>query len=111
MRRMSAAARLALLLVVALHAASCGETDPTSSPEVVPATDAPAVSYSGIPYGPYDLWESTTALKWGPGSFTASHDNAFLPTTMAQRIAAARGKGVRLVLVMTGGPWFSMRVS
>jgi hypothetical protein len=103
MRRMPAAARLALLLVVAFHAASCGETDPTSSPEVVTATD-PAVSYSGIPYGPYDLWGSTTALKWGPGPFTASHDNAFLPTTLAQRIAAARNKGVRLVLVMTGGP-------
>ena len=103
MRRMPAAARSALLLVVALHAASCGETDPTSSPEVVPATD-PAVSYAGIPYGPYDLWESTTTLKWGPGPFTASHDNAFLPTTMAQRIAAARSKGVRLVLAMTGGP-------
>ena len=87
MRHMPAAARAALLLVVALHAASCGETDLTSSPEVVPATD-PAVSYAGIPYGPYDLWESTTSLKWGPGPFTASHDNAFLPTTMAQRIAA-----------------------
>ena len=107
MRRMPAAARSALLLVVALHAASCGETDPTSSPEVAPrgrAGPGPAVSYSGIPYGPYDLWESTTALKWGPGPFTASHDNAFLPTTMAQRIAAARSKGVRLVLAMTGGP-------
>ena len=103
MRHMPAAARAALLLVVALHAASCGETDLTSSPEVVPATD-PAVSYAGIPYGPYDLWESTTSLKWGPGPFTASHDNAFLPTTMAQRIAAARSKGVRLVLAMTGGP-------
>jgi hypothetical protein len=98
---MPAAARAALLLVVALHATSCGETDPTSSSVVAPTE--PAVSYSGIPYGPYDLWESTTALKWGPGPFTGSHDNAFLPTTLAQRIAAARSKGMRLVLVMTGG--------
>ena len=103
MRRMPTAARAALLLVVAFHAASCGETDPTSSPEAVPPAE-PAVSYTGIPYGPYDLWETTTALKWGPGSFTASHDNGFLPTTLAQRIAAARKKGMRLVLAMSGGP-------
>jgi hypothetical protein len=101
MRRMPAAARAALLLVVALQASSCGESDPTSSSAVAPTE--PAVSYSGIPYGPYDLWGSTTALKWGPGPFTGSHDNAFLPTTLAQRIAAARSKGMRLVLVMTGG--------
>jgi hypothetical protein len=107
MRRTPAAARTALLLLVALHAASCGETDPISSPEIAPPTDAPApapaVSYSGIPYGPYDLWGSTTALKWGPGPFTGSHDNAFMPTSLAQRIAAARSKGMRLVLGMTGG--------
>ena len=102
MRPTPPAARAALLLVVALHAASCGETDPISSLEVASPTD-PAVSYSGIPFGPYDLWGSTTALKWGPGPFTASHDNAFLPTSLVQRIQAARGKGMRLVLVMTGG--------
>jgi hypothetical protein len=108
MRRMPAAARAALLLVLALHAASCGETDPPSSPEAAPPTDAPApdaaVSYSGIPYGPYDLWENTTELKWGPGPFTLSLDNSFLPTSLAQRIEAARRKGVRLVLELTGGP-------
>ena len=108
MNRMPAAARAALLLVVALHAASCGETDPPSSPEAGPLTDVPAadpaVSYSGIPYGPYDLWGSTTGLRWGPGPFTASHDNAYFPTSLAERIAAARRKGVRLILVMTGGP-------
>lgn len=108
MRSMPKAARAALLLVVALHAASCGETDAPSSPEAAPAVDAPApdpaVSYSGIPYGPYDLWGSLTELKWGPGPFTMSLDNAFFPTSLAQRIAAARGKRVRLVLAMTGGP-------
>ena len=108
MRRMPAAARAALLLTVALHAASCGETDPPSSPETSRPADAPApepaVAYSGIPYGPYDLWASTTGLKWGPGPFTLSLDNAFLPTTLVQRIGAARQKRVRLVLVMTGGP-------
>ena len=103
MRPTPPAARAALLLVVALHAASCGETDPISSMEVGPPAD-PAVSYTGIPYGPYDLWETTTTLQWGPGPFTASHDNGFLPTTLAQRIAAARQKGMRLVLAMTGGP-------
>jgi hypothetical protein len=108
MRRMPAAARAALLLVVALHAASCGETDPPSSPEAAAPSDAPApdraVSYSGIPYGPFDLWETTTGLKWGPGPFTLSLDNAFFPTSLPQRIEAARRKRMRLVLAMTGGP-------
>ena len=108
MRRIPAAARAALLLVVALYATSCGETDPPSSPEVTAPTEAPAtdpaVAYSGIPYGPYDLWASTAELKWGPGPFTASHDNAFLPSSLVQRIQAARQKRVRLVLAMTGGP-------
>jgi hypothetical protein len=108
MTSMPKAARAALLLVVALHAASCGETDAPSSPEGAPPVGAPApdpaVSYSGIPYGPYDLWGSLTELKWGPGPFTMSLDNAFFPTSLAQRIEAARGKRVRLVLAMTGGP-------
>ncbi len=108
MRRIPAAARAALLLVTAFHAASCGETDPPTSPGALPASDAPApdpsVSYSGIPYGPYDLWGSTTQLKWGPAPFTLSLDNSFLPTSLGQRIAAARQKRVRLVLGLTGGP-------
>jgi hypothetical protein len=108
MRRLSAAARAALLLALALQAASCGETDPPSSPETAwPAetrSPGPAVAYSGIPYGPYDLWASTTGLKWGPGPFTLSLDNSFLPTSLAQRIGAARQQRVRLVLALTGGP-------
>ena len=108
MRRIPAAARTAFLLVLALHAASCGETDSPSAPVLAPPADAPApegaVSYSGIPFGPYDLWETTTSLSWGQAAFTASHDLAFLPTSLAQRIQAARQKGLRLVLAMAGGP-------
>lgn len=108
MRRLSAAARAALLLLLSVPLASCDESDGPSSPGTalpadVPATAA-AVSYSGIPFGPYDLWGSTTGLKWGPAPFTVSHDNAYLPTSLVQRIDAARRKRVRLVLVLTGGP-------
>jgi hypothetical protein len=107
MRSMSAAARAALLSVLVLHGASCGETELPSSPGAGAPIDAPAtdpeVSYSGIPYGPYNLWGGTTTLRWGPGPFTLSQDNAFLPTSLAQRIQAARQKRIRLVLVMTGG--------
>lgn len=110
MRRMPGALRAAVLLIVALHAASCGETDPPSSPEAAPPTDAPtpdpAVGYSGIPYGPVHLWANPTQLKWGPGPFTLSLDNAFFPNSksLVQRIEAARRKRIRLVLAMTGGP-------
>lgn len=108
MRRMPATVRAALPLVIALHAMSCGESAPPSSPEAaswadVPAAE-PAASYSGIPFGPYDLWEGATTLKWGPAPFTMSIDNSFFPTSLAQRIAAARAKRFRLVLSMTGGP-------
>ncbi len=107
MRRMPTTVRAALPLVIALQAVSCGESAPPSSPEAAPLADAPApdaaVSYSGIPFGPYDLWEGST-LKWGPAPFTMSIDNSFLPTSLAQRITAARGKRFRLVLTMTGGP-------
>ena len=108
MRRLPTSARAALLFAVALLSASCGESDPPSAPESgsltgVPAA-TPAAAYSGIPYGPYDLWASTTALKWGPGSFTLTLDNSYLPTTLAQRINAARQKSLRLVLELTGGP-------
>jgi len=108
MRRMLATTRAALLLVVTLHAASCAETDPPSSPEAALPTDAPApdpaVSYSGIPYGPYGLWANTTEVKWGPGPFTASLDNSGFPKALVRRIEAARQQRIRLVLAMTAGP-------
>ncbi len=108
MTRLSSAARAAFLLILAVHAASCGESDPLGSSEAALPADAPAsdaaVSYSGIPYGPYDLWGTTTGLRWGPGPFTVSHDNAYFPTSLVQRIEAARRKRVRLILVLTGGP-------
>jgi hypothetical protein len=108
MRRMLASARAALLLVLALHAASCGESDTPSSPEAAPPTDPPApespVSYSGIPYGPYGLWGSTTEVQWGPGPFTGSLENSSFPNSLVKRIEAARQQRLRLVLAMTAGP-------
>lgn len=106
MRRMPAA-RAALFTLVALTLASCGETDPPTSPVAAPAAGMPtdpAVTYTGIPYGPYDLWASTTELRWGPGPFTLSLDNSYLPTSLDRRIEAARRKRLRLVLALTGGP-------
>ena len=108
MRRMLATARAALLLVVVLLATSCEETDPPTSPEAAAPADTPApdpaVSYSGIPFGPYNLWANPTELEWGPDPFTASLDNSSFPNSLARRIEAARQKRVRLVLAMTAGP-------
>ena len=109
MRRMLATARAVLLLVVLPTVAiSCDTTDSPMSPEAAPPADTPvptaAVSYSGIPYGPYDLWGNPTELQWGPGPFTSSLDNSSFPNSLAKRIAAARQKRIRLVLAMTAGP-------
>ncbi|HEU5041573.1 MAG TPA: hypothetical protein VFT84_12160 [Gemmatimonadales bacterium] len=116
------AVRAALPLVAALAAASCGEADPPSAPEdTAPATPsadstgapdtlaaadslvpAAAVSYSGIPFGPYGLYANVTEFEWGPAPFTASLDNTFAGS-IERRIAAARQQHHRLVLAMTGG--------
>jgi hypothetical protein len=109
MTRMLATARAALLLIVLSFAASsCDDATSPVSSEATPTPDLPAptaaVSYSGIPYGPYDLWGNPTELQWGPGPFTSSLDNSSFPNSLAKRIAAARTKRIRLVLAMTAGP-------
>jgi hypothetical protein len=105
MRRMHAAARAALLLALAVVATSCDEVDPPSSPEEATPADTPvpdlAVSYSGIPFGPYGLYANTTEFEWGPKPFTASLDNAGYPKAIVNRINAARQDHHRLVLAMT----------
>ena len=105
MRPMHAAARAALLLALAVVATSCDEVDPPSSPEETTPADTPApdlaVSYSGIPFGPYALYANTTDFAWGPGPFTTSLDNAGYPKAIVNRINAARQERHRLVLAMT----------
>jgi hypothetical protein len=61
-----------------------------------------AVSYSGVPFGPYGLYATVTGFEWGPAPMTASLDNTFA-NSIVQRINAARLKRHRLVLAMTGG--------
>jgi hypothetical protein len=57
----------------------------------------------GIPFGSYDLWTSNTATQATGGSpFTSSHDYV-PPVDMVSHIAAARSKGMSIVLAMTGG--------
>jgi len=121
MRRMFIAARASLPLLAALLAASCNQTDSPSAPDqTVPETLAPdstttadtlamsdtvgtgAITYSGIPFGPYGLYGTVTGFEWGPGPFTASLDNTFA-NSIVQRITAARQQHHRLVLAMTGG--------
>ena len=57
MRRMHATLRATLLLAVAVFASSCDELDQPNSPEEAAPADTPApelaVSYTGIPFGPY----------------------------------------------------------
>lgn len=55
---------------------------------------------SGIPYGTYNLFNSATTVQPGPFDLSHTWDE---PDAIVSRIAAARIKGVRLVLVMTGG--------
>jgi hypothetical protein len=101
------AARAAVPLAVALLAASCGEPGPTSPADTArPEAPVPtlAVSYTGIPYGPYGLYANTTEFEWGPKPFTGSLDNSSFPNALPKRIAAARQQGHRLVLAMTAVP-------
>ncbi len=109
MRCVPVVVRETLLLVVALAAAACGEMDPPSSPEAAapgprspdPTTPAPALTHTGIPYGPYGLYANTTEFEWGPAPFTSSLDNSGFPKAIVKRIDAARRQRHRLVLAMT----------
>jgi len=61
-----------------------------------------AVVYRGLPYGPFSLWSGYTTIAWGPAPFTSSI-NATDAYGIIRQINAARSKGQRLVLAMTGG--------
>ena len=115
------AVRAALPLVVALLAASCDRNDSPSAPdETAPLASGPdsaptadtlamsdslgaaGVSYSGIPFGPYNMFSGPTSFEWGPAPFTGSLENTFAKT-LVQRLDFARQHRYRLVLAMTGG--------
>ena len=112
---------VALALVGVLIGAACdnssdplGSTQPTDTPEVAATDDSSAsalgsldpsfatISYTGLPFGPFNLWNSYTSVAWGPSPFTGS-GNFTDPAGIVVQIAAARTKRQRLLLAMTGG--------
>jgi len=94
-------------LVLAMLATLLGTGCKSESASPLALSDSPdapvlaAVTRTGIPYGPFGLWKMTT-LKWGPEPFTASH-NFINADSLVLQINAARNKGQRLVVAMTGG--------
>ena len=105
MNRIHATARAALLLAVLVTAASCSDAnDPSAPTEGLPPdalAPSPAITYTGIPFGPYALYANTTDFEWGPAPFTTSLDNAGYPNAIVNRITAARQQRHRLILAMT----------
>lgn len=61
------------------------------------------ISYTGLPFGPFGLWDSYATVAWGPSPFTGS-GNFTDPAGIVTQISAARTKHQRLFLAMTGGP-------
>jgi hypothetical protein len=61
---------------------------------VAPRPQPAPVVEAGIPFGPYS-WDGDTIFNLSMGSVNAS--------TVTQRIAVARARGVKLVIAMTGG--------
>jgi hypothetical protein len=97
---------LALAALVMFFGAGCGSDnaapgDPTGTSEAEPASAQLAVTYVGIPFGPFHLWDMNT-LKWGPKPFTGSQ-NFINADTIVLQINAARNKGQRLILALAGG--------
>lgn len=115
-----------LALVAALVGSACNNPNPLATSELsdpptalattdsLPTTDSLAatdimtpefasVSYSGIPFGPFGLWNSYTTVSWGPAPFTTSQ-NYVAAGGIVTFINTARQKRQRLVLAMTGGP-------
>ena len=79
-----------------------GSPADTAAPVDSTATVLAAVTYTGIPFGPVGLW-TMNKLNWGPSPFTGSQ-NYINADTLILQINAARNKGQRLMVAMTGGP-------
>jgi hypothetical protein len=76
---------------------------PADSVPTIPTDSIPsAPTQSGIPFGPFSLWESDTTVASGPEPFTMSN-NADRPEGIVLRINAARRMGQKLILCITGG--------
>jgi hypothetical protein len=74
-----------------------GKADTT---EVFLLADTP---YQGVPFGLDGIWTSPTATRSsGVAAFTASRDYE-APSELIVHIDAARAKGIRLLLLLTGG--------
>jgi hypothetical protein len=80
-----------------LVTATAGEVADTT--EVALLTSVPG---QGTPFGMNDLWSTATATRSNGAPMTASREY-FPASEMVSHIAAARNRGVRLLLVMTGG--------
>jgi hypothetical protein len=102
---------LLFAVLTTLLAAGC-RSDSVSPVALSDSPDASAVgatltapilaAYVGIPYGPFFLW-TMNKVNWGPKPFTGSQAFTNADTLILQ-INAARSKGQRLVIAMTGGP-------
>jgi hypothetical protein len=97
---------LAMVALVMLFGAGCGSENAapvelSGTSEAEPVTPQLAVTYVGIPFGPFQLWDMNT-LKWGPKPFTGSQ-NFINADTVILQINAARSKGQRLILALAGG--------
>jgi hypothetical protein len=68
---------------------------------VVTVTTSLGSGTTGVPFGPFATWSGTT-LKANSSSFTLSVD-AVRADEIIARISAARTRGVKLILAMTGG--------
>jgi hypothetical protein len=81
-----------------------GDASPEDTSVIDPPADAPPpAAKKGIPFGPSGLWETTTSIHAvGSASFTASVDGV-TAATLVDRLAAARKKGLRILINMTGG--------
>jgi hypothetical protein len=85
--------------VVAKESVS-GLADSSAVSVTAPATTS--TTATGIPYGPFALWDTYTTVKWGPTPFTTSIQSD-APSGVVTRINAARTMGQKLILFMPGG--------
>lgn len=102
---------LALAVLITLLGGGCASDNASpvavsDSPDALPVGSTPPASilaaYVGIPYGPIGLW-TMNKLNWGPKPFTGSM-NFTNADTLVLQINAARNKGQRVIVAMTGGP-------
>jgi hypothetical protein len=92
--------RLVCLTFLALVAAPCGPSLSSAQSAAATQLQGTAGTVVGKPFGPFNLYSSSTSIRSGPWTLTIQSSS---PSGIVSQIEAARAQHIRLIVAMTGG--------